>query len=272
MNQSTSRNIFSVAFHLLFLVFFLVLGVSAAKHTSNEIPLLYVLFGGLGVFVVFMASIHTSQSNQRVRKYPGWIAFLSAIGIPAILCLMFSSIFFVAAEEGNHYLLMDVEAGTAFKIHLILLAYSILCLFAFWSRYTVKDKSLIVINEKIFYPGEAFRQWPVLRKEESILEQEHALPPFPVTLKCRDGEFAVGVKTKIYLCIETAKKEGNRSLNVNQLNEQSQKRIAQELMERAAPLTYGEFLKQQPRGPLMEVAGFTIFWPGKAKFTSTVSN
>ena len=263
----------SIVANLFYHGLFIAMALSIIESSKpNEIAVLYIWFGILGLYVASLIWVFGADYTSEWRKYSSLIAVLKAINIPITIRLFFSSILFLDGGEGNSFLLMGMELSTTFKIHLALLTYSTFSLFTVGCRFTVKDNTITIVNGKIYYPNETFMQWPLWKQEKYFFDEKYTLPRFSISLQCTEGEFFVDVyMVEILLCLEIAKNAKIRNLDTDLLKKQAVEKISQEIKERAKTLTYKQFMTQQAAEFLTEVATFPISWSGKAKFISSTT-
>lgn len=139
-----------------------------------------------------------------------------------------------------------------------------MCFAFFWTRFYVQKGSAVVLNGKIYYPGESYVLTPFYFSDLEKFPLEYKLPEFALKLDCDDGEFEVKIEPTVKLQFEMSL--GERFLDPDKFRQKLKASVADYILDYARCGTLGAFFSSKL---LMEISvlGIPVVWDGKANYT-----
>jgi len=254
-------------------LFRLVLKPETAAHAPMNHGL--ILLGGLGLVFLCAVCVNSILTSYIYKGRPWWMKNLSFFGwltiIPIILgtmmCLIEGAGIHSAAHTDAPEKVVDTifpELFWMFKPFVFFLLYGILCFVFFWTRFYVKEGSVVIKDGKVYYPGESYVLTPFYIPDLERLSQDYEVPKFDLKLKCDDGEFEVTIEPKVKLLFENSL--GERVLDLDKFHQKLKASVVDYILNYAKYGTLGAFFSSKL---LMEISvlGITVVWDGKANYT-----
>ncbi len=270
---------------------FLVLMTSASYRMSSllysygtvDAPTIhhsYALIGGFGIWLAFTALLpflETSrssfiQNNFSIASYE-WIGkVISSLGGVGVFALLLGSMLLAMAATLPQKMVAESRDALLFRIVIGLILLVGFCLIAFWSRFRVPDRVMILLNNKVIYPGTIYRMWPFLSYDLQVVEQEQKIEIKDLPLHFSDLLYVrVDVNTSVMLDIEAAKRASISSLKYDSLRARMMELLSRSIKKRSEDVDLVDLLTE-PALPRTtdRYDAFPLRWDGKATYSYCV--
>lgn len=250
----------------------------------------YFLTGGFGVWLnyIMMSSSFIRERKSHVSKkwlekknnffkrigeiarntvsFFGVLALFGAF-LGGMMLITVSNITFLhpgaTPEEIEQAVGVQQRVEFMFKLDVIFICFGVLCVIFIWSQFQVKDKNIVILNNKLFYPRERYRMWPFMYYADGrVIDEEIEIMPKSLLLRCKDVEFKTTVEVPIRLEIDQARQERLRNLNYLAFTKELKEWLSDLVQEQALQMTGGEMLKGKMKLAKTKISNFPITWNG----------
>ncbi len=140
-------------------------------------------------------------------------------------------------------------------------AYFFLCLIFMWSRCHAREDCLVVIDKKIFYPGEEFWILPFVNYDIGEIKKQ-TIFIFDTELNCQDGHFQVMANGRATVVIEEAMYDEVRSCDASVFMDKLHREIEAVLDSASRTMTIAEVTERNFKAKEFKIFGLLVLWNG----------
>lgn len=250
---------------LSLLYLFIFIGMAYFMHSiviesHNEINHTYAYLGGFGIWVPTMC-LMASLNEKHFHLYSWFTRILSALGALVAFALVFSSILIMFISSMP---VSDPEKSAfVFRLDLAFLAYTIFCFFTFWTRFQVREETLVFPRSRILFPGEKYTWISDLNMDSVIVPQRIPIEFQKLKIACSDISVEADIETAILLDISQAKNSGLLWFDLQKFKDESRQYVMEMIVNQARSITAKQLLSGKMEAWQDFAANMPFTWEGE---------